>query len=262
MFARPEAGGYDRVGTDALFASAFAQTLIFGLLLARDAGRGAEVGELAYQMLPEGTYPLLRGTLRALTLDEVCAMPGVGFDIARDAVNSVVLDMLSPAGGRDPLLYLYEDFLRVFDPEAAVKYGVYYTPPPVVQLIVAETDRTLREHLGADGLIDPQVQLLDPACGTGTFLIAAAGAVAERVTARFGGGAVPAEVSAFAQRMNGFEILVGPYTVAHYRMLREITGLRSSSNLSCGYPRGYPRTTRRCRGRNYTPCLHGRADGG
>jgi predicted helicase len=225
LFARPEAGGYDRVGTDALFASAFAQTLIFGLLLARDAGRGAEVGELAYQMLPEGTYPLLRGTLRALTLDEVRAMLGVGFDIARDAVNSVVLDMLSPAGGRDPLLYLYEDFLRVFDPEAAVKYGVYYTPPPVVQLIVAETDRTLREHLGTDGLIDPQVQLLDPACGTGTFLIAAAGAVAERVTVRFGGGAVPAEVSAFAQRMNGFEILVGPYTVAHYRMLREITGL-------------------------------------
>jgi hypothetical protein len=68
LFARPEAGGYDSIGADALFASAFAQTLIFGLLLARDASRGAEVGELAYQMLPEGTYPLLRGTLRALTL--------------------------------------------------------------------------------------------------------------------------------------------------------------------------------------------------
>jgi hypothetical protein len=128
LFARPEAGGYDSIGADALFASAFAQTLIFGLLLARDASRGAEVGELAYQMLPEGTYPLLRGTLRALTLDEVHAMLGVAFDVARDAVNSVVIDMLSPVGGRDPLLYLYEDFLRVFDPAAAVKYGVYYTP--------------------------------------------------------------------------------------------------------------------------------------
>ena len=226
LFARPEAGGYDKIGTDALFASAFAQTLIFGLLLARDAGRGVEVGELAYQMLPEGTYLLLRGTLRALTLDEVRAMLGVAFDVARDAVNSVVIDMLSPtAGGRDPLLYLYEDFLRVFDPDAAVKYGVYYTPPPLVQLIVAETDRSLRDDLGTDGLIDPNVQLLDPACGTGTFLIAAAAAVAERVKTRFGGGAVAAEVSAFAQRMNAFELLVGPYTVAHYRMLREITGL-------------------------------------
>lgn len=224
VFARPEAGGYDVAGSDALFASAFAQTLIFGLLLAREAGGGCEIGEQAYQMLPEGTYPLLRGTLRALTLDEVRGMLGVAFDICRDAVNSVVLAILDPRDGRDPMLYLYEDFLRVFDPEAAIKYGVYYTPPDIVRLIVAESDRALREGLGTDGLLDPDVQLLDPACGTGTFLIAAAGAVAERVASRFGRGAVPAEISAFAQRMHGFELLVGPYTVAHHRMLREIDG--------------------------------------
>jgi hypothetical protein len=132
LFARPEAGGYDTAGSDALFASAFAQTLIFGLLLAREASGGREVDAHAYQMLPEGTCPLLRGTLRALTLDEVRNMLGVAFDVSRDAVNSVVLAMLDPREGRDPLLYLYEDFLRVFDPEAAVKYGVYYTPPKVV----------------------------------------------------------------------------------------------------------------------------------
>jgi predicted helicase len=115
-------------------------------------------------------------------------------------------------------------FSAFFDPEAAVKYGVYYTPPEVVRLIVAESDRALRQSLNTDGLLDPAVQLLDPACGTGTFLIAAAGAVAEQVASRFGRGAVPAEISAFAQRMHGFELLVGPYTVAHYRMLREIDG--------------------------------------
>ena len=31
-------------------------------------------------------------------------------------------------------------------------------------------------------------------------------------------------VSALAQRLYGFELLVGPYTVAHYRVLREIAG--------------------------------------
>ena len=224
LFARAEAGGYDQSGSDGLFASAFAQTLIFGLLLAREASHGAEVGAQAYQMLPAGTYPLLRGTLRALTLDEVRAMLEVAFDLALDAANSVVPDMLKPTGGRDPLLYLYEDFLRVFDPEAAVKYGVYYTPPEVVRFIVAEADRALRNGLGTDGLLDPNVQLLDPACGTGTFLIGAAGAVAASAAARFGEGAVPTEISAFGQRTNGFELLVGPYTVAHYRMLREIDG--------------------------------------
>ena len=198
--------------------------MIFGLLIAREASHGAEVGEQAYQMLPAGTYPLLRGTLRALTLDEVRVMLGAAFDVARDAVNSVAPELLAPAGGRDPLLYLYEDFLRVFDPEAVAKYGVYYTPPEIVRLIVAETDRALRHGLGTDGLLDPDVQLLDPACGTGTFLIAAAGAVAEAASARYGAGMVPSEMSAFAQRMNGLELLVGPYTVAHYRMLREVTG--------------------------------------
>jgi predicted helicase len=157
-------------------------------------------------------------------MDEVRAMLGVAFDVAVDAVNSVNPDLLIPSGGRDPVLYLYEDFLRVFDPEAVTRYGVYYTPPEIVRLIVAETDRTLTNGLGADGLLDPSVQLLDPACGTGTFLIAATASVAAAVTTRYGEGAIAAEVSSFAQRMHGFELLVGPYTVAHYRMLRAIAG--------------------------------------
>jgi hypothetical protein len=39
LFARAEAGGYDPTDADGVFASAFAQTLMFGLLLAREAGR-------------------------------------------------------------------------------------------------------------------------------------------------------------------------------------------------------------------------------
>ncbi len=229
LFARAEAGGYDPSDSNGLFASAFAQTLVFGLLLAREA-RGADVGTDAYEQLPAATYPLLRGTLRALTLDEVRSMLGVAFDVTLDAVNAVDPALLTPRDGRDPLLYLYEDFLRIFDPTAVAKYGVYYTPPEIVQLIVAETDRAIRSGLGADGLLDPMVNLLDPACGTGTFLIAGASAVARSARERYGDGSVPAEVSAFAQRMYGFELLVGPYTVAHYRMLREVIGHGGSAD--------------------------------
>ena len=221
LFARAEAGGYDPSDSNSLFASAFAQTLVFGLLLAREA-RGTDVGTDAYEYLTTATYPLLRGTLRALTLDEVRAMLGVAFDVTLDAVNSVDPTLLETRDGRDPLLYLYEDFLRVFDPSAVARYGVYYTPPEIVQLIVAETDRAIRTGLGADGLLDPSVNLLDPACGTGTFLIAAASSVARDVAHRYGTASVAEEVSAFARRMHGFELLVGPYTVAHYRMLREV----------------------------------------
>lgn len=222
LFARAEAGGYDVSDMDELFAGAFAQTLVFGLLLARDSGGGEDIDQQAYQRLPEATYSLLRGTLRALTLDEVRDMLGVSFDISVDAVNSIAPELLAPSRGRDPMLYLYEDFLRVFDEAAVARYGVYYTPPEIVKLMVAETDRTLREQLGTDGLLDEGVRLLDPACGTGTFLIGAADAAAEVAEARFGAGMVGPVISAFAQRMHGFELLVGPYTVAHYRMAREV----------------------------------------
>ena len=223
LFARAEAGGYDPANTDSGFSSAFAQTLVFGMLLAREAS-GRDVDEQAYELLPDSSWPLLRGTLRALTLDEVRVMLGVAFDVTVDAVNAVDPVLLSPANGRDPVLYLYENFLRIFDPEAVKRYGVYYTPPEIVRLIVAEVDRSLRGSLGSIGLLDDEVQLLDPACGTGTFLIAAAGEAAHRAEERYGEGAVPAEVEAFSKRMHGFELLVGPYAVAHYRMTREVAG--------------------------------------
>lgn len=223
LFARAEAGGYDSADTDSGFSSAFAQTLVFGLLLAREAS-GRDVGAQAYELLPDSSWPLLRGTLRALTLDEVRTMLGAAFDVTVDAVNAVDPVLLAPANDRDPVLYLYENFLRTFDPEAVRRYGVYYTPPEIVRLIVAEVDRTLRGSFQSAGLLDENVQLLDPACGTGTFLIAAAGEAAHRAEERYGEGAVPGEIEAFAQRMYGFELLVGPYAVAHYRMTREVAG--------------------------------------
>lgn len=222
LFSRAEAGGYDVRDMDQLFSGAFAQTLVFGLLLARDAGGGGDIDHEAYQRLPEATYPLLRGTLRALMLDEVRNMLGVAFDIAVDAVNSINPELMEPRNGRDPMLYLYEDFLRVFDQAAVAKYGVYYTPPEIVKLMVSETDHVLRTVLRTDGLLDENVQLLDPACGTGTFLIGVSEKAAELAISQYGPGMVGPAISALARRMHGFELLVGPYTVAHYRMAREV----------------------------------------
>ncbi len=88
--------------------------------------------------------------------------------------------------------------------------------------MVAATDRALRDALETQGLLDPDVLLLDPACGTGTFLIAAANLVADAASEAMGEGAVAGEIAALASRLHGFELLVGPYTVAHYRLLREV----------------------------------------
>jgi predicted helicase len=74
--------------------------------------------------------------------------------------------------------------------------------------MVAALDRVLRENLGTAGIADDAVTLLDPASGTGTFLLG----VIERVRASVesGPGAVAGALRALASRLFGFELLVGP----------------------------------------------------
>jgi hypothetical protein len=233
LFARPEAGGYDAEDGDADFAAAFAQTLAFGLLLAREtAGYRREVTRDAYRMLPEGRYPLLWATLRAITQDEMLRILGAGFDVVQDTVNAATADLLARRPDRaDPILYFYEEFLEVFDPRARKQYGVFFTPVAVVNYIVHETERALREQLGTDGFLDGKVHTLDPACGTGTFLFSAIAHAAARVEADHGEGSVPAALKHFAGRLHAFELLVGAYTVAQFRLLRELADRRVSGGV-------------------------------
>lgn len=224
LFAHPKAGGYDDADEIALFANAFAQTLSFGLLLAREAG-AADLDDRAWHSLRRDVFPLLSATLRALTQYEILEALGAAYDVIRDTIGSVDPALLTPRDGRDPILYFYEDFLAVFDPEARRKHGVYFTPIPVVRAMVSATDRALREQLGTEGLSDRTVTLLDPACGTGTFLLASAAHAIAHVRATWGEGAAAAEMDHLAGRLTGFELLVGPYTVAHYRLLREVASV-------------------------------------
>ncbi len=217
LYAHPEAGGYAAADFDTLFSSAFAQTLAFGLLLVREASDGP-VGEDAWKQMPD-EHPLLKAALRVLSEDEVTSQIGIGFEVMRDCVNSFAPEILAPQkDGRDPILYFYEDFLQTFDTAARDKYGVYYTPLEVVRYMTGALDRALRDNLGTKGLRDPKVTILDPATGTGTFLLGVAERVRDQVMADEGGKAASSALRALAGRMFGFELLVGPYAVAHYRL--------------------------------------------
>lgn len=217
LYAHPEAGGYSARDFDELFSAAFAQTLAFGLLLVRE-GTGHAVGPESWQEMPE-EHPLMRTALRVLSQQEVVADVGVGFDVMRDTVNSFAPEILvAPPGGRDPILYFYEDFLETFDPQARERYGVYYTPVEVVQYMVGALDRSLRNNLGTQGLRDPDVTILDPGAGTGTFLLEIAERVRASSAAEAGAGMAALALQDLAGRMFGIELLVGPYAVAHYRL--------------------------------------------
>lgn len=236
LYAHPEAGGYSAADFDTLFSAAFAQTLAFGLLLVRE-GTGRQVEADAWQHMPE-EHPLMRTALRVLSLPEVVQDIGIGFDVMRDTVNSFAPEILAIApGGRDPILYFYEDFLRTFDPQAREKYGVYYTPVEVVRYMVGALDRALRENLRTEGLRDPNVRILDPATGTGTFLLGIAERVREQESLA-GDGMAALALQGLARRMFGFELLVGPYAVAHYRLHH---ALRVSSPNGEGEPLELPR---------------------
>ncbi|WP_295638755.1 type ISP restriction/modification enzyme, partial [Novosphingobium sp.] len=217
LYAHPEAGGYPATDFDALFSAAFAQTLSFGLLLVRESTNAA-VGEDAWRQMPD-EHPLLKAALRVLSEDEVTSQIGIGFEVMRDCVNSFAPEILAlQPGGRDPILYFYEDFLKTFDPAARERYGVYYTPLEVVRYMAGALDRALRDNLGTQGLRDPAVRILDPATGTGTFLLGVAERVRDQVMADEGGVAASLALGDLATRMFGFELLVGPYAVAHYRL--------------------------------------------
>lgn len=241
---------------DGAFADAYAQTIAYGLLAARwlDAGRGARlfVRRTAADMLPR-TSPLLRDLFARLIgsrfdhnlvwlLDDIAGL------LARTLVESVFGD------DADPAIHFYEHFLEVYDPEIRKKNGVYYTPDEVVSYIVRTTHAALQDPDRFDlplGLADatpwhafaaargiavpegidgdtPFVQILDPATGTGTFLLRVIEVVHAEMQARFtaeGLDETAAEAAWVAYvraellpRLHGFELMVAPYVICHLRL--------------------------------------------
>ena len=79
--------------------------------------------------------------------------------------------MTSPATARSSNLSRASTrtFTRPTTPGAADRLGVVYTPNEVVDFIIRGTDWLLQKHFGKT-LADDNVNILDPATGTGTFI--------------------------------------------------------------------------------------------
>jgi SAM-dependent methyltransferase len=116
--------------------------------------------------------------------------------------------------------YFYEPFLEAFDPQLRKDLGVWYTPHEIVEYMVARVDTSLREELGlADGLADRRVYVLDPCCGTGSFLVEVLRRIQERLKARGSDALVASDLKDAAKsRVFGFEILPAPFVVSHLQL--------------------------------------------
>ncbi len=67
------------------------------------------------------------------------------------------------------LKVVYENFYRVYNPKAADRLGVVYTPNEIVRFMIESADWLCEHHFNRN-LIDRDVEILDPAVGTGTFI--------------------------------------------------------------------------------------------
>lgn len=67
------------------------------------------------------------------------------------------------------LKVIYENFYKVYNPKAADRLGIVYTPNEIVRFMIESADYLCHKHFGK-GLGSKGVDILDPATGTGTFI--------------------------------------------------------------------------------------------
>lgn len=222
------------------FADMLAQTIVYGLFAARVQHFGDEAftRQVAARYIPK-TNPFLRGLFGHVTGASLDDEPyaGVVDDLAQLLNDADMSKILRNFGQdrRDPIVHFYETFLKSYDPDLRDIRGVYYTPLPVVDFIVASVDQILKQDFGLkDGISDTtrtssdgehKVLLLDPATGTGTFLYASVARIRQtfidkKKTALWG-----QYVSEhLLPRLFGFELMVAPYAIAHLKLALQLAG--------------------------------------
>ena len=124
---------------------------------------------------------------------------------------------------KDPVVHFYETFLAAYDPEKRKVRGVYYTPEPVVSYIVRGIDYLIKDRFNRPwGLADRNTLILDPACGTGTFLHSVISLIYETLCALGQDGGWKGKDRYVSQsllpRIFGFELLMAPYAMAHLKL--------------------------------------------
>ena len=207
-------------GDEAQFADAYAQTLTYALLLARFEGAESLRPALAVETL-QREHGLLAEALRLLEVDSVRDALKMPIELLERAIGAV--DAARIIGDGDPWLYFYEQFLGAYDPKLRNDRGVYYTPVEVVRAQVRLAGDLLRNRFEKTlGYAADEVVVLDPAVGTGTYPLGVLDHATEVVVDRLGPGAVPEKLSDLADRLYAFEILVGPYSVAHLRLSQRL----------------------------------------
>ena len=225
------------------YSDLYAQTIAYGMFAARyhDPSIPTFSREEALTLIPRSN-PFLGHLFIGLTgnqldhrlvwiVDEL-----VNVFLASD-VASIMKNFGKSTKQEDPVVHFYETFLGAYNPALRKARGVWYTPAPVVNFIVRAVDDILKTEFNLpDGLADTskkkikvnyqgkiiekevhQVQVLDPATGTGTFLAETIKHIHKKYEGMQGMWSSYVE-NHLIPRMNGFELLMASYTMAHLKL--------------------------------------------
>ncbi len=209
------------------FADLYAQTITYGLFAARTRAENGFNRKLAYTLIPH-PIGILREVFYFISGERLPRqMEWIIDDIAEilaiTDINQVLQyqqHLLPKTRPRDPIIHFYETFLAKYDPATRERRGVYYTPEPVVCYIVESLHRILQEHFDrSEGLANRSVTVLDPAAGTGTFLVEAARRAVEEHVDRFGEGSKEKFIrDHILKDFYAFELMMAPYAVGHLKI--------------------------------------------
>ncbi len=249
------------------FADVYAQTIAYGMFCARlhDPTLPTFSRQEAAELIPKSN-PFLRKLFGYIAGPDIDDRIKWVVDSLVDIFLACNVEEILKSYGKstkmeDPIIHFYETFLSEYDPKLRKAKGVWYTPKPVVNFIVRAVDDILKTEFDLpQGLADRsktkikidlqgkqveqevhKVQILDPATGTGTFLAE----VVKHIHKKFGGqqGIWSNYIEThLLPRLNGFELLMASYAMAHLQMdlLLTETGYKPSDKFpsSGGVPSG------------------------
>jgi len=238
------------------FADVYAQTIAYGMFAARlhDPTLPTFSRQEAAELIPKSN-PFLRklfGYIAGPDIDD--RIKWIVDSLVEIFLACNVEEILknynphraSPKGGgqsgEDPIIHFYETFLSEYDPKLRKARGVWYTPQPVVNFIVRAVDDILKTEFDLpQGLADSsktkikinvptsngfkpigeqevhKVQILDPATGTGTFLAETIKHIHKKFQGQQGIWSNYVETH-LLPRLNGFELLMASYAMAHLKL--------------------------------------------
>lgn len=225
------------------FADVYAQTLAYGMFAARlhDPTLPTFSRQEAAELIPRSN-PFLRrlfGYIAGPDIDD--RIKWIMDSLVEIFLACNVAEILKNYGKstqmEDPIIHFYETFLSEYDPKLRKARGVWYTPAPVVGFIVRAVDEILKTEFDLPhGLADTgktkikityqgkkaereihKVQILDPATGTGTFLAEVVKHIYKGFVGQQGIWSNYVETH-LLPRLNGFELLMASYAMAHLQL--------------------------------------------